>query len=246
MVEKINLLLTNINTASNNVLADSRRAYDSNMALLHGTSEQGAPTASIVGISSLISNNTCNADQANKLASAAKEKAVQGDNQIKEMVIAMEEINDTSTNISKVIKVIEDIAFQTNILALNAAVEAARAGQHGKGFAVVAEEVRNLATRSADAAKETAEMIHDTISKVDGGTKIAKNATDALNKIVSEVSAVAALMNDIAVSSKKIDQGIMLISQEMQSNSAINEELANQAELMKKQVGSFKLKNTDY
>jgi|GEM_PF-1827609 len=243
MVEKNNDIMTNINTASNQVSIKSKLVYDSNMALLHGNGEgvTDEQKASIADISTQTKMNAEKANQANKMADNTKEKALQGDSQMKEMMRAMEEINDNSANISKVIKVIDDIAFQTNILALNAAVEAARAGQHGVGFAVVAEEVRNLAARSADAAKETSEMISGTIKKVDGGTKIAQNAADSLGEIVNDVSTVATLMNDIAVSSNELNQGIILVSRVVEANSLVSKELLNQAELLKEQVGSFRL-----
>lgn len=262
MVHNNNEILTNIASASDQVAVGAKQVSDTSMALSHGATEQAASveelTASLEEISAQTEMNAKNANKANELAESAKVNAVQGNSQMKDMLSAMQDINESSMNISKVIKVIDDIAFQTNILALNAAVEAARAGQHGKGFAVVADEVRNLAARSASAAKETTDMIEGSIKKAEGGTKIAKDTAVALSKIVDGVEKVANLVNDIAIASneqamgiQQINQGIMQVSQVVQTNSATSEEsaaaseqLSGQASMLKETVNKFKLNKT--
>lgn len=262
MVNNLNEVMQNISSASEQVASGSRQVSASSMALSQGATEQASSieelTASIEEISTQTKLNAQNATQANELAESARENAIQGNDQMKEMLQAMEEINDSSGNISKIIKVIDEIAFQTNILALNAAVEAARAGQQGKGFAVVAEEVRNLAARSANAAKETTTMIEGSIKKVEGGTKIANETAIALNKIVDGISKAAVLVGDIAIASNEqamgiaqVTQGIGQVSQVVQTNSATSEEsaaaseeLSGQAELLREQVSRFKLRRT--
>jgi methyl-accepting chemotaxis protein len=260
MLEQLNDVLRNINSASEQVASGATQVSDSSLTLSHGATEQASSieelTASIEEIAGKTRMNATNADKAKEISASTQQHAQKGNEQMAEMLKAMAEINDSSSSISKIIKVIDDIAFQTNILALNAAVEAARAGQHGKGFAVVAEEVRNLAARSANAAKETTTMIEGSIKKVEGGTRIANETAEALNKIVEGVSKATMLITDIASASKEqsigvdqINQGISQIADVVQTTSATaeetaaaSEELSSQSDLLKSQVAAFKLK----
>lgn len=260
ILETMSQVMGEISDAAEQVASGSRQVSDGSQALSQGSTEQASAieelTASISEIASQTRDNAINANQASELAKEARDNASKGNEQMRGMLDSMVEINESSANISKIIKVIDDIAFQTNILALNAAVEAARAGQHGKGFAVVAEEVRNLAARSADAAKETTGLIEGSISKVQTGTKIANETAEALNEIVADIDKAAEIVVNIAIASNEqasgiaqINKGVEQVSQVVQNNSATaeesaaaSEELSSQAELLKQMVGQFKLK----
>lgn len=256
----LSMTLGQINQSADQVASGSGQVSNGAQALAQGATEQAASVeelaATITNISHQIKETADNALKARTQSNTAGDEVDECNNQMRDMMSAMEEITRTSNEIGKIIKTIEDIAFQTNILALNAAVEAARAGEAGKGFAVVAEEVRSLASKSSVASKNTAELIESSISAVARGTQIANSTAESLMKVVEQVRDASANVDSIANAAEEqagaveqVTLGVDQISSVVQTNSATAEEsaaasqeLSEQAAMLKSLVAKFSLR----
>jgi len=261
MVDNLNDMFGNIHSSTSQVSTGAKQVADGAQSLAQGSTQQAASVQELSSSIADIANKTKeNAEIANKtssLSNTIRQSAEKGSHQMDDMISAVQEINDASQSISKIIKTIDDIAFQTNILALNAAVEAARAGQHGKGFAVVAEEVRNLASKSAEAAKDTGDMIQNSMEKAELGSQIAGETASSLKEIVSGISESSAMIAEIARSSEEqsgaisqVNIGIDQVAQVVQQNSATaeqsaaaSEQMSSQSSILEELISQFKLKN---
>ena len=260
ILQRLNLTMRDISNAADEVTSGSEQIASGSQVLASGASEQAGAIKELSMTAQMISeqvNTTAgNATDAMQHSDDTSEKVTICNEQMQEMMAAMQEINQHSDSISKIVKTIEDIAFQTNILALNAAVEAARAGAAGKGFAVVADEVRNLASKSAEASQNTSELIGETVTAVAKGSRIAAETAASLVEVVEGTKAVTGLVEQIANAANEqaealtqLNVGIAQISNVVETTSATaeesasaGEELSGQAEVLKNLIHQFHLR----
>ncbi|MBI4667518.1 MAG: MCP four helix bundle domain-containing protein [Nitrospinae bacterium] len=253
----MNRIIEGLSESSDQVAAAAGQISSSSQSLAEGATEQASSleetSSALEEVSGMTRQNADNANQASSLARDTRAEAEKGNQAMGDMINSMKAINKSSEEIAKIIKVIEEIAFQTNLLALNAAVEAARAGEHGKGFAVVAEEVRNLAQRSATAAKDTAALIEEAVKRASEGSDMANRAGEVLHIIVESVKKVTDLVAEIAAASNEQAQGVDQVNTAVsqmdkvtqqnaagaEETAAASEELNAQAERLKDMVGEM-------
>ena len=250
LIDTMSGIVARIIDSSNEIANAAREIATGNTDLSQRTEEQASSleetAASLEELTSTVKQNADNAQQANQLASSASEVAIKGGSVVSQVVKTMDDITDSSRKISDIIGVIDEIAFQTNILALNAAVEAARAGEQGRGFAVVAAEVRNLAQRSANAAKEIKALISDSVGKVETGSKLVESAGRTMEEIVASVKRVTDIMAEISAASQEQSGGIEQVNTAVtemdkitQQNAALVEEAAAAAKSLEEQTGGL-------
>jgi methyl-accepting chemotaxis protein len=261
MDQQLYTVIANVRRTAAEVNSAAREISQGNDNLSERTQEQASSleetAASMEEMTASVKQNADSTTHATELAHRARTIAEEGGNVVQQAVNAMVEINGSSKRIADIISVIDEIAFQTNLLALNAAVEAARAGEQGRGFAVVATEVRNLAQRSAAAAREIKTLIHDSADKVDAGARLVEQSGQSLTEIVNSTKQVAALVDEISMANKEQSAGIMQVNHVVtqldsmtQHNAAAVEEVAaaskaleGQAEMLAREVGHFRLAN---
>ena len=243
----LNRISDTLGSGAGQIALASNQLSSSSQEIANGATEQASSieetTSSMEELASMVKQNVQNAKEASVLADKASTASQTGYAQMEKMLESMNDINKSSDQIQKIIKVIDDIAFQTNILALNAAVEAARAGEAGMGFAVVADEVKNLANRSADAAKETSSMIEDSIKKTQGGLDIATKLAEVFKEILTNAQKVSEMSKEVETASRQQDTGINQVNKAIvqfdevvQSNASSAEETASSAEELLAQV----------
>jgi methyl-accepting chemotaxis protein len=246
-MENLRNMVGQIRTSGGEISSGAAEIAQGNSDLSQRTEEQASSleetASSMEQLTGTVKQNADNADQANQLALGAREQATKGGEVVGKAVAAMAEINSSSKKIADIIGVIDEIAFQTNLLALNAAVEAARAGEQGRGFAVVAGEVRNLAQRSAAAAKEIKSLINDSVEKVDDGTRLVDESGKTLNEIVISVKKVSDIIAEIAAASQEqssgidqVNKAVMQMDEVTQQNAALVEEAAAASESVDEQA----------